>query len=103
MLAPSGFGTYSQLSMARVTFTPHLQRFLDAPPRTVEASTVAAALARVFAENPRLRSYVLDDRGSVRPHVTIFVDDAPIVDRQTLTDAVSDQSEIFVLQALSGG
>ena len=89
--------------MARVTFTPHLQRFLDAPPRAVEAGTVGGALAEVFAANPRLRCYVLDDRGAVRQHVTIFVDDAPIVDRATLSDAVSDQSEIFVLQALSGG
>jgi hypothetical protein len=89
--------------MARVTFTPHLQRFLDAPPHSVGSDTVAGALAEVFAVNPRLRSYVLDDRGAVRQHVTIFVDDAPIVDRTTLSDAVSDQSEIFVLQALSGG
>ena len=89
--------------MARVTFTPHLQRFLDAPPRDVVASTVAAVLAHVFAENPRLRGYVLDDRGAVRQHVTIFVDDAPIADRVTLNDAVGEESEIFVLQALSGG
>jgi molybdopterin synthase sulfur carrier subunit len=89
--------------MVRVTFTPHLQRFLDAPAREVAASTVADALAHVFDDNPRLRGYVLDDRGAVRQHVTIFVNDAPIVDRIGLTDAVSDNSEIFVLQALSGG
>jgi sulfur-carrier protein len=89
--------------MARVTFTPHLQRFLDAPPRDVPARTVAAALAQVFADNPRLRGYVLDERGAVRQHVTIFVDDAPIHDRAALTDPVADGSEIYVLQALSGG
>jgi sulfur-carrier protein len=89
--------------MARVTFTPHLQRFLDAPPRDVRATTVASALASVFADNPRLRGYVLDERGAVRQHVTIFVDDEPIRDRTALTDTVSDRSEIFVLQALSGG
>ena len=89
--------------MARVTFTPHLQRFLDAPARDVKATTVASALAEVFALNPRLRSYVLDDRGAVRQHVTIFVDDHPIVDRVALSDAIGEQSEVFVLQALSGG
>jgi sulfur-carrier protein len=89
--------------MPRVTFTPHLQRFLDAPPREVDAATVASALAQVFAENPRLRGYVLDEHGRVRQHVTIFVDDTPVVDRVTLSDRVGDQSEIFVLQALSGG
>jgi molybdopterin synthase sulfur carrier subunit len=89
--------------MPRVTFTPHLQRFLDAPARDVAGTTVADALAAVFADNPRLRGYVLDDRGAVRQHVTIFVDDAPVSDRITLSDSVGESSEIFVLQALSGG
>lgn len=89
--------------MPHVSFTPHLQRFIDAPPGHATGTTVAAALADVFAANPRLRGYILDERGAVRQHVTIFVDDAPIRDRVTLTDPVSDDAEIFVLQALSGG
>lgn len=89
--------------MPRVTFTPHLQRFLDAPPREVAGSTVGEALAAVFADNPRLRHYLLDERGAVRQHVTIFVDDSPARDRATLSDKVDADSEIFVLQALSGG
>ena len=89
--------------MPRVTFTPHLQRFLDAPPREVGGVTVAEALAQVFADNPRLRHYVLDERGAVRQHVTVFVGDSPAVDRTHLSDPVADDTEIFVLQALSGG
>ena len=65
--------------------------------------TVAAALAVVFAEHPALRSYVLDDQGGVRKHVAIFVDGECIRDRATLADAVHEQSEIFVMQSLSGG
>ena len=89
--------------MPRVTFTPHLQRFLDAPPREVTATTVGEALRQVFADNPRLRGYVLDERGILRQHVTIFVNDSPVTDRSTLSDAVDANAEIFVLQALSGG
>ena len=89
--------------MPRVSFTPHLQRFIDAPPREVACITVGEALAAVFADNPRLRDYVLDERGAVRQHVTIFVDDFPARDRATLSDKVDADSEIFVLQALSGG
>lgn len=89
--------------MPRVAFTPQLQRFLDAPPSTVDGATVRAALEAVFAANPRLRGYVLDEHGRVRTHVTVFVDDARLVDRETLTDAVGPDTEIFVLQALSGG
>lgn len=89
--------------MARVTFTPHLQRFLDAPAVEVSAATVAQALDAVFAGNPRLRGYVVDERGQLRTHVTVFVGDAPIRDRQALSDPVAADTEIFVLQALSGG
>ena len=89
--------------MARVTFTPHLQRFLDAPPVDVSATTVAQALDAVFAANPRLRGYVVDERGQLRKHVTIFVGDAPIRDRRAMSDPVDAGTEIFVLQALSGG
>lgn len=89
--------------MPRVAFTPQLQRFLDAPPAAVQAATVRAALDVVFAGNPRLRGYIVDEHGRLRTHVTVFVGDAPIVDRDALTDAVGDDTEIFVLQALSGG
>ena len=89
--------------MPRVAFTSHLHRFLDAPPHRVDGTTVRAALDAVFAGNPRLRGYLLDDAGRVRTHVTVFVGDTALVDRTTLLDAVSDDTEIFVLQALSGG
>jgi sulfur-carrier protein len=89
--------------MPRVSFTPHLQRFIDVPPREVDGHTVAEALARVFADNPRLRSYILDEHGHVRQHVTIFVGEEAIRDRAALSDAIDSDTEIFVLQALSGG
>ena len=89
--------------MPRVAFTPQLQRFLDAPPKTVEGTTVAAALSRVFEDNPRLGRYVLDDHGHVRPHVAVFVGGTRVKDRRDLSDPVAADAEIFVLQALSGG
>jgi hypothetical protein len=73
--------------MPRVAFTPQLQRFLDAPPRTVDGTTVAAALARVFEDNPRLGTYVLDDHGHVRPHVAVFVGGAHVKDRRITVES----------------
>ena len=49
--------------MPRVAFTPHLQRFLDAPPHQVAGTTVREALDAVFAGNPRLRGYIVDEPG----------------------------------------
>jgi len=89
--------------MPRVHFTPHLARFVDVPVASTGGGTVGESLAEVFGENPRLRDYVLDEHGRVRPHVTVFVDGARLRDRLRLADPVGPDAEIHVLQALSGG
>ena len=89
--------------MPRVSFTANLQRHLACPARDVPGPTVAAALDRVFADNPRLKSYVLDDQGRLRKHVTVYVNDQPVQDRLRLSDPVGGGDELFVFQALSGG
>jgi molybdopterin converting factor small subunit len=89
--------------MARVFFTKNLQRHVSAPEAEAAGDTVAAVLAAVFEDNPRVRGYVLDDQGALRKHMAVFVDGAQIRDRQTLSDPVSDGSEIYVMHALSGG
>lgn len=89
--------------MPKVIFASHVQRHVPAPDRVVDGETVRDALEAVFAGNRPLRGYVLDDQGHLRKHVVIFVDGARIVDRQGLSDSVRTDSEIYVLQALSGG
>ena len=61
------------------------------------------ALDQVFETQPKLRSYVLDDQGRLRKHVAVFVDGEMVHDREGLTDPVSQKTEVFVMQALSGG
>ncbi|MEX1233024.1 MAG: hypothetical protein WEB58_22435 [Planctomycetaceae bacterium] len=89
--------------MPRINFTPHLQHHLDCPPQDVTAATLREALEIVFQSNPRLRSYLLDDQGHLRKHVTAFIDSIPIKDRVNLSDDVSRAREVYMLQALSGG
>jgi molybdopterin converting factor small subunit len=89
--------------MPTVQFTANLARLTSAPAASVDGATVGAALNVVFGSNPLLRGYVLDDQGAVRRHVVIFVDGSPIHDREGLSDAVRPDSEIYVMQALSGG
>lgn len=89
--------------MPTVHFTANLARLTSAPSACVEGATVGAALERVFGRYPLLRGYVLDDQGAVRRHVVVFVDGAAIQDRVGLSDAVRPDSEIYVMQALSGG
>lgn len=89
--------------MPSVSFTSNLNRHLECPPRDVAGTSVCEALQLVFRDNPRLRSYILDEHGRLRQHVVVFVDGKSIADRERLTDPVSDGQAIFVMQALSGG
>jgi len=89
--------------MPRVVFTQNLQRHVACPETTAAGRTVREVLDAVFAANPRARSYVLDDQGELRHHMTIFVDGVLIHDRLALSDPVSDGGEVYVMQALSGG
>ena len=87
--------------MAKVSFTPNLQRHVACPPTEVDGATVRDVLDAVFAQNPPGRSYVLDDQGAVRKHMTIFVDGQMIRDRARLSDPVGPASSIYVFQSLS--
>jgi hypothetical protein len=86
-----------------IAFTPQLRRFLDAPEVHSPASTLRAALEDAFARNPPLRGYVLDDQGHLRPNVAVFVDGRRCRDAIALSDPLSPDSRVYVLQALSGG
>ncbi len=89
--------------MARVTFTTNLRRHVDCPIVEAPGQTVREVLDMVFQSNERLRTYVLDDQAGLRKHMTILVDGQRLGDLAGLSDAVNPNSEIYVLQALSGG
>jgi molybdopterin converting factor small subunit len=87
----------------RVVFTSNLQRHVNCPETQVAAGTVHSALAQVFAAQPQARGYVLDEQGHLRKHVVVFVDGQRVRDREGLSDLVRDSSEVYVMQALTGG
>lgn len=89
--------------MAVVAFTENLRRHVACPTVEAAGATVREVLDRVFENNPRLRGYVLDERGVLRKHMVVFVDGRQLSDRETLSDPVAAGSELYVMQALSGG
>jgi molybdopterin synthase sulfur carrier subunit len=89
--------------MAKVIFTPNVQRHVACPEAQAPGGTVREVLDNVFAENVQARSYVLDDQRALRKHMAIFVDGRMIRDRAGLADRVGENSTIYVFQALSGG
>lgn len=89
--------------MAHLFFAASIQRHIAMPERDVAACSVNEALAFAFADEPRLRGYILDDQGGLRKHLAVFVDGKPLRDRRHLSDSVDTNSRIYVVQALSGG
>ena len=89
--------------MPRVIFAPVLQRHVESPPVDVAGRTLREVLDAAFASNARVRGYVLDDQAALRKHMLIFIDGVRIVDRVQLSDAVKSDSQIYVMQSLSGG
>lgn len=89
--------------MPTVTFTENIQRHVSLPPMQVKGTSVRQALEQVFKKHAGARAYVLDEHGAVRYHVAIFVDGRTIKDREKLSDKVSAASDVYIMQALSGG
>ena len=89
--------------MARVRFTQQLRRFVETPEFDTDAPTLRTALNDAFVLTPVLRGYVLDDQGHLRMNVVVFIDGKRSHDRVLLDDALRSDSQVHVLQALSGG
>jgi hypothetical protein len=86
-----------------VSFTSNLRRHVDCPAQDVAGATVREVLDAYFGTHPAVRSYVLDEQGHVRRHVAVFVGGTQLVDVAEQTDPVDADTEVVVMQALSGG
>lgn len=89
--------------MPLVTFAPQLQHHVPCPPQRVPAGTLDAVLRAAFVAAPTIERYVLDEQGAVRKHVAVFVNNEMIANRGDLSQPLTDDDAVWVIQALSGG
>ena len=62
-------------------------------------STVAEVLRKLERDHPATSGWVLDEQGSIRPHVNVFLNG-----EKATTDArVAERDEIHIIGAISGG
>jgi hypothetical protein len=76
---------------------------LEGKELNVEARTAAEVVQALEKIAPGFAFYICDERGSLRQHVNIFVEEELIADRNALSDRVRPDSRVYILQALSGG
>jgi len=92
--------------MPDVVVTRNLCRFFPslADGKVAVEGTTAAEVVRSLDERiPGFAGYVVTERGSLRPHVNLFIDTNAVVDREKLSDPVPAGATVRVIQALSGG
>lgn len=92
--------------MPQIKMTPHLYRFfphLKDQHLMVSADSVADALHAINAIAPGFTDYVLDDKGALRRHVNLSINDKMIIDKVKLSDRIPEDATVYIFQALSGG
>ena len=89
--------------MAQVHFTAWLREWAPPGPVSVSGATVGEALVSVFEQQPQIRSYIVDEHGTLRKHVCIFADGQRLARDATMGHPIAADSKLYVMQALSGG
>ena len=67
------------------------------------ATTVGDALNDLWQQHVGLRDRVVNERGELRPHVNIFLNDQNVRRQQMLNTTIDDNCEITILPSVSGG
>jgi molybdopterin converting factor small subunit len=79
--------------------TPLAARIDHRGPVTAAGPTAGEVVGALEREHPALEGWILDEKGNLRRHVSLFVNE----ERADLDRPVGDNDEIYVIQAISGG
>jgi len=90
--------------LIKVKFTSALKQFFpDLRAQEFQGTSIKEIIASIEAIYPGMQNYLLEEDGSLRKHVNIFVRDEMMTDRDTLSDTLTEGDEVLIFQALSGG
>ena len=79
------------------------QFFPDLRAQEFEGTSIKEIITSIEAIYPGMQDYLLEEDGSLRKHVNIFVQDEMMTDRNNLSDTLFEGDEVLIFQALSGG
>ena len=84
----------------RVLIPSALHSYSGRPWVEASGATVGEVLADLDRRFPGIRFRMIDEQGGIRRHIRLFYRQAQVFD---LTAPVSDDGELLIVQALSGG
>jgi sulfur-carrier protein len=68
-----------------------------------DATSVGSALQQLWERHVGLRDRVVNERGEIRQHVNVFLNDENVRRLQVLETKIKDGDEITILPSVSGG
>ena len=90
--------------MAKIEFSLQLASHVDCPASgDLQVGSLREGLNCWFEKHPKLSGYLLNDEGQLRGHLSVFIDGQMAVHSEALDAHISDEAEVFVMQAISGG
>lgn len=92
--------------MININITGFLTEFTEGKhqiPLNTSAETVGDALAELWQLHLGLRDRVLTEKGQIRLHVNIFLNDENVRRQMALATPLRDGDEITILPSVSGG
>lgn len=90
--------------MAKVIIPTPLRKFADNRASfDVDGGSVAEAIDALTSEYPDLKKHLLDDNGSIRNFVRIYVDDDDIKALNNESTAIQSHSVVSIIPAIAGG
>lgn len=89
--------------MVKVEFAASLRRHVECAPQQVAPGSLRAVLEAALLAAPEMAHYVFDDQRNIRKHVAVFVNKTMLLNRQDLSQTLTDGDHVLVIQALTGG
>ena len=90
--------------MPSINFTSNLKRFF---PELIsfesESTNLNDLINQLEGKYTGIKSYLLDDKDSLREHINIYIGQDLIRDRINLSDSLKPEDRILIMQAISGG
>ncbi|MBT3784861.1 MoaD/ThiS family protein [bacterium] len=89
--------------MPNVKFTSNLEEFFPHSEVNLNSTNLLELILSLDEIRPRFSTYLLEDNHNLRQHVNIFIDGVMHPNRENLDIEIPFESEVYVMQALSGG
>ncbi len=83
---------------------PLMRYYIDGKPEiAVAGGTVREALEDAVAQFPALKFHIFDDKGMLRRHMNVFVNDTHIRQLKGVKTKLKENDRITLLASISGG